>query len=125
MVFHILREEAQLETARSLHPLFYDVCLPNIPTDENGVRFAMVCDLNNTVLAVLMQTLPHKEIVVTSLVLTHIHGLPKLLRFLKHFLQLARPFAHSVQLTPQHTRMLLHNNVSTTEVERLLFPHDK
>lgn len=51
-----LWDEQQLADARARFPLFYDACLPHVPDPESGTRCAVVCDAENTVLAVMQQT---------------------------------------------------------------------
>ena len=90
-------------------PLFYDACLSRLPDDPWGeVRYALVCDEPNTVLAVLQQHYPYRgtPIVISSLVCTRtespsnrvlriqLAGLRRLLKFLTHLLQASQPSRH-------------------------------
>ena len=85
MRFVTLCTEEEVETAREQYPLFYDACLPYLPHPNlhgglllsaspryPGLRHALVCDEESTVLAVLRQRFPYQTepVTVVSLVLT-------------------------------------------------------
>jgi phage tail protein X len=134
MNFLLLRDEQQLQQIRETFPLLREGCLPTLPlpaADTDGSRYAVVCDRERTVLAVLRQTYPYRggTVAVVSLVVAAIPGLRRLLRFLRHFVDTVRPWIATVSLTPRHTQLFLHGGVTeadvftTLTVGRVLFFH--
>ena len=88
MNFSLLVEESHVHDARQRFPLFYDACLRELPDPGLGIRHALVCDTENTVLAVLEHRFPYRgsPITVVSLVAHSMEGVHRLLYFLRRLL---------------------------------------
>lgn len=104
MNFCLLVEEDQLHEARQRFPLFYDTCLRELPDPADGERHAVVCDEENSVLAVLRHAHPYRGQVITlvALVARTERGVQRLLAFLRRLLTECRDLDLPGILAPAH-----------------------
>lgn len=123
--------QQQREAAvRERFPLFADVAplwmaAAAASHDDEGSRYALVCDTDHTALAVLRQDYPFRGGVVTvvALVVRELSGLHRLLRFLRRFLTEVAPCVRTLNLTPHALVVFKHEGVSVGDIDRTLQQH--
>lgn len=125
MNFVLLCDEQQVTDARSHFPLFYDGCLPASLFEGElcqGTRFALVCDVDNTVLAVLQQRFPYhgSQVSVTSLVVASLSGMHRFLRFMRRFLTEVHPWVSSINVPIHMIPVFTQNGVSMRDIDQAL-----
>lgn len=127
MHFVALHHDDQLVEARARFPLFYDACLPELPDPDTGLRYAVVGDRQNTVLALLRQSYPFHgpgaTVAVAALVLTARAGLVRLLAFLRRFFQDMTPWVTMLHVNLRRALVWLSADLTLDDVEETLRGH--
>lgn len=127
MHFIPLHHEDQLAEARARFPLFYDACLPALPDPCSGLRYAVVGDSQNTVLALLRQAQPFHgptaAVTLAALVLTARPGLTRLLGFLRRFIREMAPWVGQLHVNLRRAPVWLSPDLTIADVEEALRHH--
>lgn len=123
----LLSSEEQVMEARRRFPLFYDACLPSLPTDPWGeIRMAVAADAEATVLAVLEQHRPFRTqpVRVTALVVASLEGLRALLRFLGVLLRRCHDGGALASVSvPKSVHLFTTDGIGQAEVHQALVEH--